>query len=94
MQKIPPSSATDQEISGLQYDPAIQKLFKDAIEVLRLAGADEIATGKYAHYYCFWADLKILILVTDVYIVFIVGVIYFILFYFYFFVCVGEEGNW
>ena len=79
MQKIPPSSGTDQEISGLQYDPAIQKLFKDAIEVLRLSGADENATGKYAHYYCFWAELKILVLVTV--IVFAVAVIYFILFF-------------
>ena len=67
MHKTSSNSGTDQEISGLQYDPAIQKLFKDAIEVLRLAGADENATGKYAHYYCVWAELKILILGTDVY---------------------------
>ena len=75
MQTIVSSSATDQEISDLQQDPAIQKLFKDAIEVLRFVGADENATGKYTHHYCFWTELKkcILILVSDMYCLFFVG---------------------
>lgn len=80
MQKTSSSSSsngTDQEISGLQYDPAIQKLFKDAMEVLRLAGADENGPGKYAHYYCFWTELKTLILVTIVFIVFLFVCIFF-----------------
>ena len=41
MQKRPSSVATDQEISDIQNDPVLQKLFEDAIEVLRLAGADK-----------------------------------------------------
>lgn len=32
---------SDQRISFIENDPVIQKLFEDAIEVLRLVGADE-----------------------------------------------------
>ena len=50
MQKQPSISVTQEEISDIQHDPVIQKLFEDAIEVLRLAGADDrekaTATGK------------------------------------------------
>lgn len=53
MQKVPSSSATDEEISEIQNDPEVQKLFQDAKEVLRLAGAEENATGKCAYYYLF-----------------------------------------
>jgi len=45
MQNIPSSSAPDQQVSDIQNDPVIKKLFEDAIEVLRLAGADENTTG-------------------------------------------------
>lgn len=45
MQKRPSISETKEEISDLQNDPLLQKLFEDAVEVLRLAGADEKATG-------------------------------------------------
>ncbi|KAJ7357810.1 hypothetical protein OS493_022620 [Desmophyllum pertusum] len=41
MQKQPSISVTQEEISDIQHDPVIQKLFEDAIEVLRLAGADD-----------------------------------------------------
>lgn len=33
--------ASDQPISFLENDSVVQKLFEDAIEVLRLVGADE-----------------------------------------------------
>ena len=46
MQNFPSSSAPDQQVSDIQNDPVIKKLFEDAIEVLRLAGADENTTGK------------------------------------------------
>lgn len=46
MQKRPLFSETEEDISDLQNDPIVQKLFEDAIEVLRLAGAYEKDTGK------------------------------------------------
>ena len=45
MQKQPSISEAKEEISDLQNDPLLQKLFDDAVEVLRLAGAEEKATG-------------------------------------------------
>ncbi|KAL9952504.1 hypothetical protein ACROYT_G039771 [Oculina patagonica] len=44
MQKGPPVSEARKEISDIQNNPVVQKLFEDAIEVLRLAGADKKAT--------------------------------------------------
>ena len=41
MQKPPPPSATKEEICDVQNEPIVQKLFEDAIKVLRLAGAYE-----------------------------------------------------
>ena len=38
--------AVDQQISFIQRDPFVKKLFEDAIKVLRLVGADENASGK------------------------------------------------
>ena len=46
MQKRPSFSATKEEICDVQNEPIVQKLFEDAIEVLRLAGAYEKDTGK------------------------------------------------
>ena len=46
MQKRPSFSATKEEICDVQSEPIVQKLFEDAIEVLRLAGAYEKDTGK------------------------------------------------
>ena len=36
----------DEEISDTQNDPVVHELFEDAIEVLRLLGADEKFSGK------------------------------------------------
>ena len=52
MQKRPSLSATQEEISDVQNEPIVQKLFEDAIEVLRLAGAYEKDSGKLPG---FWA---------------------------------------
>lgn len=41
MQKPPSFSATKDEICDVQNEPFLQKLFEDAIKVLRLAGAHE-----------------------------------------------------
>jgi len=41
MQKRPSFSETKEEICDFQNEPIVQKLFEDAIEVLRLAGANE-----------------------------------------------------
>ena len=41
MQKPPPPSVTKEEICDVQNEPIVQKLFEDAIKVLRLAGAYE-----------------------------------------------------
>lgn len=46
MQKRPSIFEKEKEISDIQSNPVVQKLFEDAIEVLRLVGADEKATGK------------------------------------------------
>lgn len=46
MQKRPSFSATKDEICDVQNEPIVQKLFEDAVEVLRLAGAYEKDTGK------------------------------------------------
>lgn len=46
MQKRPSFSATKEEIGDIQNEPIVKKLFEDAIEVLRLAGAYEKDTGK------------------------------------------------
>ena len=46
MQKRPSLSATQEEICDVQNEPIVQKLFEDAIEVLRLAGAYEKDSGK------------------------------------------------
>lgn len=46
MQKRPSFSATKDEICDVQNEPIVQKLFEDAIEVLRLAGVYEKDTGK------------------------------------------------
>ncbi len=60
MQKRPSISETKEDICDIQNDLVVQKLFEDAIEVLRLAGADEKATGKPAIY----VDIKMLLLLT------------------------------
>ena len=46
MQKRPSFCEKEEEISDIQSDAVVQKLFEDAIEVLRLVGADEKSTGK------------------------------------------------
>ena len=46
MQKRPSICEKEEEISDVESDPVVQKLFEDAIEVLRLVGADEKTTGK------------------------------------------------
>ena len=48
MQKRPSFSVTKEEISDIQNEPIVQKLFEDAMKVLRLAGADDEPTGKVA----------------------------------------------
>ena len=45
MQKRPSFSATKEEICDVQIEAIVQKLFEDAIEALRLAGAHEKDTG-------------------------------------------------
>lgn len=73
MQKRPLFSETEEDISDLQNDPIVQKLFEDAIEVLRLAGAYEKDTGKVSALRLFsftTPEIKILILHTNYHRVF------------------------
>ena len=46
MQTPPCINVEDEEISETQNDPVVHELFEDAIEVLRLLGADEKLSGK------------------------------------------------
>lgn len=46
MQKPIAVNLDDEEISGIQNDPVVHELFEDAIEVLRLVGADGKFTVK------------------------------------------------
>ena len=46
MQTPPCISVEDEEIYDTQNDPVVHELFEDAIEVLRLLGADEKLSGK------------------------------------------------
>lgn len=46
MQTPPCINVKDEEISDTQNDPVVHELFEDAIEVLRLLGADEELSGK------------------------------------------------
>lgn len=46
MQTPPCINVEDEEISVTQNDPVVHELFEDAIEVLRLLGADEKLSGK------------------------------------------------
>lgn len=78
MQKRPLFSETEEDISDPQNDPIVQKLFEDAIEVLRLAGAYEKDTGKVSALRLFsftTPKIKILILHTNYHRVFLILVV-------------------